>query len=155
MVNIEYANAYSEVLEILNHIPKADYNKVPSNMIELFTTNQNKDYRFSYNINKTLNEQNVSKIAKTIIAILFRDYWATPYQRERIEAKEKYDRQKTEEEKREKYNADNLFIKRKTNNDFETLLMKESSSSSASFSIERISPLLILSSVILICSVKR
>lgn len=132
MVNIEYANAYSEVLEILNHIPKADYNKVPSNMIELFTTNQNKDYRFSYNINKTLNEQNVSKIAKTIIAILFRDYWATPYQRERIEAKEKYDRQKTEEEKREKYNADNLFIKRKTNNDFE-----ESSTNSLPMEIKK------------------
>lgn len=39
MITKEYAEAYSEVLEILNHIPKADYNKVPSNMIELFTTN--------------------------------------------------------------------------------------------------------------------
>lgn len=109
MVNMEYANAYSEVLEILNHIPKSDYNKIPNNMIELFTINKNKDYSFSYDVNKTLNEQNVSKKAKTIIAILFRDYWATPYQRERILAKEKHDMEQLENEKREKYSSDNIF----------------------------------------------
>ena len=26
MVNVEYANAYSEVLEVLNHMSKEDYN---------------------------------------------------------------------------------------------------------------------------------
>lgn len=39
--------------------------------------------------------------------------WATPYQKERIEAKERYDRQKIEEEKEEKYNPDDLFKKKK------------------------------------------
>lgn len=112
MVNTEYANAYSEVLEILNHIPKSDYNKIPNNIIKLFTTNKNKEYIFNYDVNKTLNEQNVSKKAKTIIAILFRDYWATPYQREKILAKERYDVSKLEKEKREQYNPDSLFKER-------------------------------------------
>lgn len=111
MVNVEYANAYSEVLEILNHIPKSDYDKIPNNMIEVFTRNNNKEYKFNYDVSKTLNEQNVSKIAKTIIAILFRDYWATPTQREKIIAKEKYDIEKMEQEKREIYNPDDLFKK--------------------------------------------
>lgn len=111
MVNIEYANAYSEVLEILNHIPKSDYNKIPNNIIEVFAINNNKNYKFSYDVNKTLNEQNVSKIAKTIIAILFRDYWATSSQREKILAKEKSDIIKLEEEKRKIYNLDNIFKK--------------------------------------------
>ena len=111
MVNVEYANAYSEVLEILNHIPKSDYNKIPNNMIEVFTRNNNKEYEFNYDVSKTLNEQNVSKIAKTIIAILFRDYWATPTQREKIIAKEKYDIAKMEQEKRETYNPDDIFKK--------------------------------------------
>lgn len=106
---MEYANAYSEVLEILNHIPKSDYDKIPNNMIELFTTNQNKEYIFSYDVNKTLNEQNVSKKAKTIIAILFRDYWATEHQKEKILAKEKYDLEQIENKKREKYSSDNIF----------------------------------------------
>lgn len=112
MVNVEYANAYSEVLEILNHIPKSDYDKIPNNMIEVFTRNNNKEYEFNYDVSKTLNEQNVSKIAKTIIAILFRDYWATPNQREKILAKEKYDIAKLEQEKRELYNPDNIFKKK-------------------------------------------
>ena len=112
MVNVEYANAYSEVLEILNHIPKSDYDKIPDDMIEVFTRNNNKEYEFNYDVCKTLNEQNVSKIAKTIIAILFRDYWATPTQREKIIVKEKYDIAKREQEKREKYNPDDLFGKK-------------------------------------------
>ena len=36
MIDIEYANAYSEVLEILKYIPIKDYNKIPKNIIELF-----------------------------------------------------------------------------------------------------------------------
>lgn len=109
MVDIKYANAYSEVLEILKYISKEDYEKIPNSKIELFETNHNKDYIFKYNPNKTLNEQNVSKTAKAIIAILFRDYWATEIQKEKIINKQNYDRMKLEEEKRARYNSDNPF----------------------------------------------
>ena len=109
MISVEYANAYSEVLEILKYISKEDYEKIPNSKIELFETNQNKDYIFEYNPNKTLDEQNVSKRAKAIIAILFRDYWATKIQKEKIISKQNYDRMKLEEEKKAKYNSDNLF----------------------------------------------
>lgn len=109
MSDIEYANAYVEVLEILKYIPNEDYNKIPKNEIKVFENNANKNYNFSYNLNKTLDEQNVSKIAKGIIAILFRDYWATESQREKIIIKQNYDRQKIEEEKRIKYNPDKIF----------------------------------------------
>lgn len=106
MVNLEYANAYSEVLEILKHISQEDYNKIPREKIILFQSNYNKEYNFTYDIYKTLDEQNVSKKAKTIIAILFRDYWATDTQREKIKEKEKNDHKIKEQEK---YNPDNLF----------------------------------------------
>lgn len=88
MENIEYAIAYSEVLEILKYIPTEDYNKIPKSKIELFENNADKEYKFKYNPNITLNEQNVSKRAKAIIAILFRDYWATETQRKKIIAKQ-------------------------------------------------------------------
>ena len=55
MVNVEYANAYSEVLEVLNHIPKSDYDKIPNNMIEVFTRNNNKEYEF--NLDNFINEE--------------------------------------------------------------------------------------------------
>ena len=57
-----------------------------------------------HNPNKTLDEQNVSKTAKAIIAILFRDYWATEIQKEKIISKQNYDRTKFEEEMKARYN---------------------------------------------------
>ena len=77
MVNTEYKIAYSEVLEILKYISKEEFNKVPQDMLEMFKTNASNENQFIYDPNKTLQEQNVSEIARAIIAILFRDYWAT------------------------------------------------------------------------------
>lgn len=106
MVSEEYANAYSEVLGILKYISKEEYSKIPKEKINLFETNTNKSYKFNYNPKKTLDEQGVSKRAKAIIAILFRDYWATEAQREKILKKQNYDRQRLEELKETKYDAD-------------------------------------------------
>lgn len=114
MVNLEYSNAYSEVLEILKYISKEDFEKLPNNLIKLFKDNANKDHIFFYNPNKTLIDQNVSQTTKYIIAILFRDYWSTPVQKEKILAKESYDFNKIEEEKKQKYNSESIF----NNNNF-------------------------------------
>lgn len=111
MVSVEYANAYSEVLEILKFISKEDYEKIPANKIELFNLNSNKEYEFTYNLEKTLDEQNVSKRAKAIIGILFRDYWATEEQREKIIRKQKNDRLILEEQKKSLYDIENIFKK--------------------------------------------
>ena len=81
MEDIQYANAYTEVLDILKYISKEDYEKIPKSKIKVFEENCNKNYNFTYDENKTLDEQNVSEITKVIIAILFRDYWATKEQR--------------------------------------------------------------------------
>ena len=109
MVDIAHANAYNEVLEILKYISKEDYNKIPKETIEVFEKNANKEWSFKYNPNLTLDEQHTSKIAKTIIAILFRDYWATEDQKQKIISKQIYDMQKLEEEKQKKYNVNNIF----------------------------------------------
>ena len=116
MVSLEYANAYSEVLGILKFISKEDYEKIPENKIELFELNSNKEYKFVYNPEKTLDEQNVSKRAKAIIGILFRDYWATEAQREKIIRKQKNDRLILEEKKKSVYDVENIFGKRNLNN---------------------------------------
>ena len=117
MVSVEYANAYSEVLGILKFISKEDYEKIPESKIELFKINSNKEYNFVYNPEKTLEEQNVSKRAKAIIGLLFRDYWATEVQREKILNKQKNDRLILEEEKKSLYDVENIFKKRNTSNE--------------------------------------
>ena len=109
MNNKEYAIAYKEVFEILKYIPKVEYNKIPKERIELYKTMQDKNYRFKYDPSKTFDEQNISKRAKAIIGLLYRDFWATNNQREKIMAKQKYERQKIEEEKLQKYKNQELF----------------------------------------------
>ncbi len=120
MISLEYANAYSEVLEILKFISKEDYGKIPINKIELFKLNSNKEYEFTYNPKKTLDEQNVSKRAKAIIGILFRDYWATEVQREKIIKKQRNDRLILEEQKKSLYNIDNILKKQNVCSEVET-----------------------------------
>lgn len=112
MVDSKYGIAYSEVLEILKHIPIEDYNKIPRNEIELFETYADKDFTFNYDSSKTLEEQNVSNIAKGIIILLFRDYWATDIQKERIIKKQNYDRHIIEDLKIE-FNPNVVFKSKK------------------------------------------
>ena len=109
MITKEYAMAYTEVIEILKYVPDEDVRKIPEEKLEFYKTNMDKEYDYTIDMEKEFEEQKMSDITKAILANLFRDYWATPEQKEKIEAKEKYDLEKLEEEKREKYNPDNIF----------------------------------------------
>lgn len=120
MVNVEYKIAYNEVLEILKYISKEEYNKIPQNIIKTFKLNASSENNFRYNPNKTLQEQNVSETTRTIIAILFRDYWATNEQKEKIISV-----QNKEREKIEKYNTDAIFKTKNTGANEQNSLIEE------------------------------
>ena len=111
-----YPKAYKEIIEILKFLPQESTNKIPKKIIETFKQNMDNDYVFTIDINKNFEEQNLLDETKAILANIFRDYWATPYQKEKIVAKEKYDRQKIEERKESKYNTD-IFNQIKSEND--------------------------------------
>lgn len=115
MIAENYACAYKEVIEVLKYTKREDVNKIPKSRILLWRINMSKDYDFKIDTTKTLEEQNLSKEAKAIIANIFKKYWATDYQKERIEAKEKYDIKQMEKEKYQKYNPDDIFKNRKQN----------------------------------------
>ena len=113
MVTEDYANACAEVVRILDYIPYKDYKKIPKDIILHYEKNANNNYNFEYDITRSLDEQNVSKTAKTIIAIFFRDYWATPEQRNKILNYAKYENIKEEAAKNEKYKINDIFEKNK------------------------------------------
>ena len=119
-VSLEYANAYSEVLEVLRNMSESDINKIPNDIIEMFKENSNKLHDFRYDFNKNFKEQNISKRAKMILAILFRDYWASPSQKEIIVARQNFERDRIEMQKQEKYNINNIFKKNEIKKDIKT-----------------------------------
>ena len=113
MDNIEYRNAFTEILEILTYISKEDYEKIPNNLIEIFENNSNKMYKFKYDYKKSLEEQGCSNITKTILSLLYRDYWAADDEKRELLLEEKSLKGKYQNELREKYNPDNLFKNKK------------------------------------------
>lgn len=111
MVNITYAKAYTEVLEIIKHFPEEEYAKIPIEKIEFYKNNMDKNYNFTINPQIDLAEQNISKEANAVIVNLFRDYYATEEQKIKIKEILELNNRKEEQEKRKKYNPDNLFSK--------------------------------------------
>ena len=75
MIAENYACAYKEVIEVLKYTKREDVNKIPKSRILLWRINMNKDYDFKIDTTKTLEEQNLSKEAKAIIANIFKKYW--------------------------------------------------------------------------------
>ena len=116
MINIAYAKAYTEVLEIIKYFPKEEYAKIPEEKIEFYKNNMDKDYNFKINPEIDLSEQSISPEANAIMINLFTDYYATEEQKVKIKNILDSNQQKEEQEKRERYNPDNIFKNRNTEN---------------------------------------
>lgn len=110
-----YPKAYKEVYEILKYIPKEDFEKIPKDLIE--TIKNNMDFNYAYQVNEQIEFEQIPMLRETraILAILYRDYWATQEQKERILQKQKNDIKIAEEFAKEKYSYENLFKSKTTN----------------------------------------
>ena len=111
--NKEYAMAYTEVIEILKYLPDEKVKNIPEKELEFYKDNMDKEYHFKIDITKNLEEQKVSDTAKAILANIFRNYWATAEEKNEIELKHKKYLDRLEEEKRARYNPDDIFKNRK------------------------------------------
>ena len=110
-----YARAYTEVLEILEFLPKEEYNRIPREKIAFYEKYRDKNYNYKFDEKKTLEEQKISKEANAIIVTLFRDFFATQTQKEKLEIILKQNEKKYQKELIEKYNPDNIFKNQITN----------------------------------------
>lgn len=117
MIEDNYSKAYKEIVEILKYVPEESVNKIPKEMRDMFETEQLKTYDFQIDTEKTFEEQELLEETKAILANIFRDYWATDYQKAKIVEKENQDRKECERKKREIYNPNDIFKNRNTNND--------------------------------------
>lgn len=109
MNNEKYAKAYVEVLEILKYLPENEYSKIPQEKIRFLEDNKDDTYSFKLNLNIPLDEQNISIEANSIIVTIFRDYFATNLQKEKLKIIMEQNEKKYQEQLREEYNPDNLF----------------------------------------------
>lgn len=105
----KYKKAYTEVLEILSHLPKDEYCKIPKEKIEFYKENMDKDYSYNINPMLELSKQYISEEANAILISLFRDYFANEKQKDILEKLLNQNQEQLEQTKRKIYNIDNIF----------------------------------------------
>lgn len=109
-----FSKACKEIVEILKFVPDKDVSKIPKEMREMFEDERDKNYKFTINTEISIEEQALLNETKAILSNIFRDYWATSSQREKIIEKQNNDRKILEQQKREIYNPDYIFKKKST-----------------------------------------
>ena len=109
----KYAKAYTEVIEILKHIPKEEYDKIPETEIQFYENNCDKNYKYVYDENKTIKEQPISREANAVIISIYMNYFANEKQKGIINEILKQNSINAENEKKEKYDTNKIISKEK------------------------------------------
>lgn len=118
---------YSEVYEILNQMGDRFISKLPNKLFELIKNEKLDSYNPKYNLDVPLEEQNIKEDTIDMIALLYLNYWCEDEEEKRELSKVfQENEEKHQKELNEKYNTDNLFKNRKTeeNGKKEVSLMK-------------------------------
>ena len=108
-------NAYTEVYTILQHLNEEEYNKIPPEIVDAIRLNRNVEYEYTLNNELDLQKQPMLPETKAILFNLFRDYLATPEQKNIIIRIQNEERQKNELRKQQLYNS-NVFENRQKEN---------------------------------------
>lgn len=107
----KYARAYTEVLEILKHIPKDELERIPKSELQFYEDNCDKNYKYEYNLDLAVDKQAISKEANTVIVALYMNYFANEKQKGIIEKILKQNSIEEEKAKNEKYDVNKIFEK--------------------------------------------
>lgn len=106
MSNIENTTyqSFSEVYDIIKHMPSELYNKIPKNFLNLIEQSRDKNYKFEIDYTKCLNQQKLLHETKVICSLIYRDYLCNPEEEQELLIQDNNELQR--------YNNNNL----KTNN---------------------------------------
>lgn len=104
MVSTAYREAYSEVLDILNHTRKVDVNKISPQFIDYLKTNCSKTYISKLNHSMNIKDMQLKPKTKAVLAIIYKKYWCDEEQRKNFDDKLKqnqdiYNQRRSEETK--------------------------------------------------------
>ena len=107
-----YPNAYAEVYTILSYLEEEEYKKIPSDILVRISVKRNTEYNYELNEDLDLTKQPMLPETKSILFNIFRDYLATPEQKEKILTMQNEEKQKAEKQKQPNFDVD-VFAKRR------------------------------------------
>ena len=110
---VDYNKRLVEVDEILNYLSEEDLMKIPEDVRQLIKENKDKEYTWQYDETKPLKDQNVSRDTIAFLSYLNMEYLLNEKQKQYMKQLHELNEKKLEEEKAEKYKADDLFKRNK------------------------------------------
>lgn len=111
----ETRQAYAEICTVLQYMPDEYVKKIPGKVIKLFQTEKIEDYEVNINKSNPLDKNYLSQKTIVLIAMLNYQYWC-PNKKVKDQLYKQYlsNNEKYGNEIRKKYNTDNLFKNKKT-----------------------------------------
>ena len=103
------SQALKEVYEVLKCSSKEVNNRIPYKFKRYLYKNMDKEYCVNIDHTKHMEEQNISKKAKNILGLLYRDYLVDNKKRQTLIKEEMVIAKRIEDEKLATYNPDSLF----------------------------------------------
>ena len=110
-MNRAYEEAFVEVDEILKLMPIDLLSKIPMKFRKMISENKAKDYKIE--INEPLEEEKLKEETVVILGLIYRDFLASPDEREELQLKDAEELKRIELEMQQQYDIDNVFKKRK------------------------------------------
>ncbi len=107
----EYEEAFVEVDEILKIMPIDLLVKIPTQFRKIISENKATDY--AVKIEEPLEDQKLKTETIAILGLMYRDFLASPEERERLQQKDAEELQQVEKEMQEQYDITNVFEQRK------------------------------------------
>ena len=108
-MNNNYRIALSEVNEILKYTDDDIVSRIPKKFITFISDNMDTNHKFKVQENVELFEQPIRNETKTILAMIYKDYFCDDVERQELIDYDKMQKDIEEKIKYEKYNSDNIF----------------------------------------------
>ena len=106
-----YEEAFAEVDEIFKILPIDLLSKIPIKFRQIISENKAKDYKIE--IKEDFQEEDLKKETVVILGLIYRDFLASPEEREELQKRDAEELKRIEEEMQQQYDMENIFQKRK------------------------------------------
>lgn len=114
MIDNVYKNAFKEVYEILQNTDLELVQKVPINFINFLQTNMNTNYKTTIYNNISISQQLLLPETEDILALIYRNYWATSEEKQEFYTIDKKSLESFKENEKNKYkDVSEIFANRK------------------------------------------
>ena len=107
-----YQEAFTEVDEILKIMPIDLLSKIPVKFRKVISENKANDYRVE--IKEDFQEDDLKEETVVILGLIYRDFLASPEEREELQEEDAKELKRIEQELQEQYDIENVFKKRKS-----------------------------------------